>query len=160
AKTDHNPHHMLERAFSLAAFCMRRLLERNLVTDRFRNTQLEMFEIQRTPGAWPDQRDPFICSTGGEIYSNFDMKKRTLTKWKPKMVADKFVHARYIAVHSGSIYLPDGLLVASDYQSKNSLFHMTAEEYDKLVRSFLDDRVRLESDWIDIETGKIHAKRG
>ena len=157
--TEHNPHHMLERAFSVAAFCMRRLIECHLVTDRFRGSHLPICEIARTPGEWPDSRDPFIRSTGGNFFDNFDMKTRVQVARKPKPIADKFLHARFIAVLSGSVYLPDGLLVASDHQARHSLFHMTSQEYNCIARAFLDDQIKSESDRIDIETGQVHAKR-
>lgn len=158
-ETDHNPHHMLERAFSVSAFCMRRLIECRLVTDRFRDSDLPIFEIARKPGEWPETRDPFLCSTGGNFFDNFNMKNRSRVSRKPKLVADKFLHARFVALLSGSEYLPDGLLVASDHQAKHSLFHMTIEDYDEIVHAFLGDQVKLKKDWVDIETGKVHAIR-
>lgn len=155
--TDHNPHHMLERAFSITSFCMRRLIECRLVTDVFRETALSVFKIPRR--ADPKGRDPFLRSTGGNFFDNFDMKQRVQEPSTPKFIADKFLHARFIAVLSGSCYLADGLLVASDHQSRHSLFHMTLEEFDEIARAFLDDRISMEKDWIDIETGKVHAER-
>lgn len=98
AETEHNPHHMLERAFSLAAFCMRRLLECRLVTDRFRDNDLSISEIYRNSGERPKNRDPFFCHTGGNFFDNFEMKNRVEVKKKPKLIADKFLHIRFIAV--------------------------------------------------------------
>ncbi|MER8758124.1 hypothetical protein NKH69_20975 [Mesorhizobium sp. M0976] len=46
AETEHNPYHMLERAVGVAAICMRRLIEYRLVTDRFRESQLEVHQVQ------------------------------------------------------------------------------------------------------------------
>ena len=159
ADTEHNPHHMLERAFSVSAFCMRRLLECRLVTDRFRDGDMPIFEISRKPGEWPETCDPFLRSTGGEFFKNFDMKKRSKFFRKPKLIADKFLHARFVAILSGSKYLPDGLIVASDYQAKHSVFHMTIQDYNQIVCRFLDDQVMIEYDWLDTETGKVHASR-
>lgn len=159
AETEHNPYHMLERAFSLAAFCMRRLIECRLVTDRFRDAELPIHQIARKAKKWPEGRDPFLSSTGGEVFKNFDMKTRASVSMKPKQIADRFLHARIIAVLEGSVYLPDGLLIASDHQMKRALFHVTSQEFDGLVRGFLDDVIQFQQDWIDTETGEIHALR-
>jgi hypothetical protein len=150
--TDHNPHHMLERAFSLTAFCMRRLIECHLVTDLFCETQMQVVEIPRTT----DQKrhEHFLRDTGGDFFSHFDMQQRCLAMRSPKYISDKFLHARIIAVLTGSPYLPNGLLVASDHQAKHSLFHMTANEFDNIVRAFLDDQISFEMDAIDIRTGE------
>lgn len=155
--TEHNPHHMLERAFSLAAFCMRRLIECHLVTDLFRGSKMQVFEIPRTTDI--QRRYQFLRDTGGNISEYYDMHKRCREMRYPKYISDKFLHARTIAVVSGSPYLPNGLLVASDHQAKHSLFHMAPDEFDKIACAFLDDQIRSEMDEIDIETGKAHARR-
>jgi len=36
---------------------------------------------------------------------------------------------------------------------------MKREEYDFVVRAFLDDQIRFEIDRIDIKCGQVHAKR-
>ena len=51
------------------------------------------------------------------------------------------LHARVIGVLSGSAYLPDGLLIASDTQRRTELFHFTSEEIAAVFDAFLDDRV-------------------
>lgn len=116
-----------------------------------------MFEIFR--GTKKTSREYYKRSTGGHFFSNYDMKSRAVARRQPKYIADKFLHARFIAVLSDSSYLPNGLLVSSDHQARHSLFHMTAEEYDVIVRAFLDDRIRYESDWIDVDTGEVFARR-
>src|SRR6202035_4095577 len=42
----YNPHHMLERALVLCAFCVRRMVEKRLVTDKFAMTKLEVRTFQ------------------------------------------------------------------------------------------------------------------
>src|SRR5687768_14570228 len=72
--TQHNPLHMLERAIGVAAICMRRLIECRLVTDRFRDTEIDVHEISvKDRCEW---REPFISRTASEIFNNYDMKTR------------------------------------------------------------------------------------
>jgi hypothetical protein len=162
-ETDYNPYHMLERAVGVAAICMRRLIECRLVTDRFCTTQLEVHEIMRKKDA--EWREPFVSRTASGIYNNYDMTVRKLGRVQPKTISDKMLHARVIGVLSGSDYLPNGLLVASDTQSKNQLFHFSPCEIAGIFDAFLEDKVRQVSDgYLDqdgqfLGTGKVFATR-
>jgi hypothetical protein len=149
--TEHNPLHMLERAIGVAAICMRRLIECRLVTDQFRGTELDVYEIPiKTDVEW---REPFVSRTASEIFNNYDMKARHPQRRTPKVISDKMLHARVIAVLSASAYLPDGLLIASDTQSKRSLFHFTPTEIVALLDAFLKDEVQFMSDgFVDVDT--------
>ncbi len=143
-ETEHNPHHMLERAIGVAAVCMRRLIECRLVTDRFREARLDVHEVPaRSDVEW---RETFLSDTAAAIFDNYDLRVRTLEKRTPKFIADKILHARVIGVLSGSAYLPDGLLVASDTQRKVSLFHFTLAEIAAVLDAFLVDQVRVSTD--------------
>ena len=140
ADAEHNPYHMLERAIGVAAVCMRRLIECRLVTDRFRDTPLQVHEIEvKKDVEW---REPFVSRTASEIFNNYDLTARRLERRNPKVISDKMLHARVIGVLSGSAYLPDGLLIASDTQSKTQLFHFTMPEIASIFDAFLDDEVR------------------
>nr|WP_244435259.1 hypothetical protein [Methylobacterium sp. B34] len=121
ANVEHNPYHMLERAVGVAAVCMRRLIECHLVTDLFRESQLKVHEIDTKKGV--EWRDPLASRTASEIFNNYDLQKRRVGTRTPKAISDKMLHARVIGVLSGSAYLPDGLLIASDTQSETQLFH-------------------------------------
>lgn len=162
-ETDYNPYHMLERAVGLAAICMRRLIECRLVTDRFCATQLEVHEIVRKKDV--EWREPFLSCTARGIFNNYDMRVRQLGRNTPKTISDKMLHARIIGVLSGSAYLPDGLLVASDTQSKKQLFHFTPSEIIGIFDAFLEDEVRefhdgyLDADGNFSGTGKVFATR-
>lgn len=138
-ETDNNPYHMLEKAVGLAAICMRRLIECRLVTDHFCETPLEVHEIMRKKGA--EWREPFVSRTASEIFNNYDMTVRQLGRKTPKTISNKMLHARVIGVLSGSTYLPDGLLVASDTQSKKQLFHFSPREITGIFDAFLEDEV-------------------
>jgi hypothetical protein len=144
AETEHNPHHMLERAIGVAAVCMRRLIECRLVTDRFRDSQLDIQSIRVKEGV--EWREPFVSRMASEIFNNYDLKARYLERQTPKTVSDKLLHARVIGVLSGSAYLPDGLLIASDTQRRTGLFHFTGEEIAAVFDAFLNDRVTFASD--------------
>lgn len=142
--TEHNPYHMVERAIGVAAVCMRRLIECRLVTDRFRETPLEVHEIGvKKDVEW---REPFVSRTASEIFDNYDMTARRRESRTPKVISDKMLHARVIGVLSGSAYLPDGLLIASDTQSKTQLFHFSPPEIARIFDAFLEDEVRRTSD--------------
>jgi hypothetical protein len=163
AETKHNPLHMLERAIGVAAICMRRLLECRLVTDRFRDSQLDLHEIYvKKDVEW---REPFVSRTASEIFNNYDLKVRHPQRRTPKLISDKMLHARVIGVLSASVYLPDGLLIASDTQRKTSLFHFTPAEIAAILDAFLTDQVRSATDgYLDSEgnfqgTGEVFAKR-
>lgn len=157
ADTAHNPYHMLERAVGVAAVCMRRLIECRLVTDRFRETPLEVHEIDvKKDVEW---REPFVSHTASEIFNNYDMMARRLEKRTPKVISDKMLHARVIGVLSGSAYLPDGLLIASDTQSKTQLFHFSPPEMARIFDAFLEDEVRRISDGYMDKDGKVSGTR-
>lgn len=144
AETEHNPLHMLERAISVAAICMRRLIECRLVTDLFRESRLEVYEIPvKTDVEW---REPFVSRTASEIFNNYDMKARHPQRRTPKVISDKMLHARVIGILSASAYLPNGLLITSDTQSKTSLFHFTGSEIATILDAFLRDEVRIMKD--------------
>ena len=157
AETEHNPYHMLERAVGVAAVCMRRLIECRLVTDRFRDTALEVHEVHARADA--DWREPFVSRTASEIFNNYDLTARYAEKRTPKIISDKMLHARVIGVLSGNAYIPDGLLVASDTQSRTQLFHFTPPEIALIFDAFLDDRVRSSSDGYLDEDGNIRGTR-
>lgn len=157
ADTEHSPYHMLERAIGIAAVCMRRLIECRLVTDRFRETPLEVHEIHAKEDA--DWREPFVSRTASEVFNNYDLTARHPERRTPKVISDKMLHARVIGVLSGSAYLPDGLLVASDTQSKTQLFHFTPLEIASIFDAFLDDQVRYAADGYLDKDGNMQGTR-
>ncbi|MCM5557433.1 hypothetical protein [Pleomorphomonas sp. JP5] len=157
ADTEHNPYHMLERAVGIAAVCMRRLIECRLVTDRFRETPLEVHEIDVNKDV--EWREPFVSRTSSEIFNNYDMTARRQEKRTPKFISDKMLHARVIGVLSGSTYLPNGLLIASDTQSKTQLFHFSPLEIADLFDAFLRDEVRRTYDGDKDKDGEFSGTR-
>ena len=157
ADTEHNPYHMLERAIGVAAVCMRRLIECRLVTDRFRDNPIGVHEIGvKKDVEW---REPFVSRTASEIFNNYDLTTRCLQRRTPKVISDKMLHARVIGVLSGSAYLPDGLLIASDTQSKTQLFHFTTPEISVIFDAFLGDEVRQTYDGYMDKDGQVLGTR-
>lgn len=144
AETEHNPYHMLERAIGVAAVCMRRLIECRLVTDHFRDTALRVHRLAAKADA--DWREPFLCDTASEIFNNYDLTERHVEMRTPKVISDKMFHARIIGVLSGNAFMPDGLLIASDKQSKTQLFHFAPSEIASIFDAFLNDQVRSSTD--------------
>ncbi len=157
AETEHNPYHMLERAIGVASVCMRRLIECRLVTDRFRDTPLAVHEVDAKVGA--EWREPFVSSTTGAIFNNYDLRSRRSVGRTPKVISDKMLHARVVGVLAGSAYLPDGLLIASDTQSKSQLFHFTPVEITAVFDAFLVDHVRYASDGYLDKDGQVQGTR-
>jgi len=157
AQTEHSPYHMLERAIGVAAVCMRRLIECRLVTDRFRDTALEVHEVHAKADA--EWREPFVSRAAGDIFTNYDLTARHSQRRIPKVISDKMLHARVIGVLSGSAYMPDGLLIASDTQSKTQLFHFTPAEIASIFDAFLDDQVRVARDGYLDKDGNFHGTR-
>ncbi len=157
AETAHDPFHMIERSVGVAALCMRRLLECRLVTDCFRDSQLEVHCVPtKADGQW---REPFIRKTAGEIFHNYDLTGRQPEWQSPKQLSDKILHARVIAVVVASAYLPNGLLIASDTQRKRHLLHFTPAEFSALLNKFLDDFVQSEADGFITKKGVIHTAK-
>ena len=157
AETEHNPHHMLERSIGILAICMRRMIECRLVTDKFRKTEIPVFEVPKLDEV--RNFESFLSSSGDKLPRIFDFSQRIRRLHTPASISNKFLHARFLAILSQSDYLPDGLLVASDHQSKNSLFHFTATEFTGVIDAFLVDKVLEAKDWIDLDSGKSYASR-
>ena len=49
--------------------------------------------------------------------------------------------------------ISDGLLIASDWNLKDRILHMTIDEFQSFVRAVLDDKVNIAFDFRD-DTGK------
>ncbi len=163
ADTDYNPYHMLERAVGVAAVCMRRLIECRLVTDAFCRTPLLVHQIRSN--ADRERREPFDCFTGGNFFHNYDLTTRWSGTELPKLISDRFLHARVIAVIYEDSNMPAGILIASDKQHRSNVYHFTAVEIASFFDAFLNDEVTimsdgyLEVDSITGQTRKVHSIR-
>ncbi|WP_082789601.1 hypothetical protein [Acetobacter malorum] len=140
SETEHHPLHMLERSIGIAAMCMRRLIECRLLTDRFCNNELNVHVIH--PKEAVEWREPFLNRSASHIFNNYDMTARYSIKKNPRYISSKLLHAQVIGVIANSFYLPDGLLIASDFQKKNNLFHFSPPEITGICDAFLSDKVK------------------
>ena len=157
AELEYNPLHMLERAFCISAFCMRRMIECRLVTDQFSNSLLPIYEIPRQANT--EYREHFKSFTGGNFFEKYNFKRRDRVIRSPKYLSNRFLHASVLATISKSDYLPNGLLIASDFQASKCVFHMSIDEFNSIAEAFLADTVFDSVDGIDSETGETYAKR-
>lgn len=151
----HNPLHMLERAVVLAAFSVRRLIEKRLVTDRLASRSVSVCCFM----ASSEFRHPMHGSSGGEVFTNYDFNSKASVTLSMAKLASEIIHASQLLVLSGDCGVPTGLLVASDFGLKKRLLHLTMEEFRGYVHAILDDRIRLRSDTWNPITGEIIATR-
>ena len=156
----HNPHHMLERALVLSAFCVRRMVEKRLVTDKFAKTKFEVRTFQAVvDGGF---RMPFHYSTGGGgggFFRNYEISSPKMVCVKPKGLADEIIHSSQLMVIYGEPAIADGILIASDWHLKNRILHLTFGEFGILARSVLNDFVQSMSDQWDPDTGMVSSVR-
>ena len=153
----HSPQDMLERSLVLAAFCVRRLIEKRLVSDDFASTPFEVKTFTAIPDV--EFRRPFHCDTGGSFFTNYDC---TAVKscFKPKELADEIIHSSQLMVISGASFIEDGILLASDWHLQRRIIHFSPAKFRVFVTSVLDNEVKYGSDSWDPETGKVTSIRG
>ena len=154
-KGQHSPHDMLDRAFVLCGFAIRRMVERRVVTDRLR---AEEFVVRAFPSRTPGKfRAPFVRSSGFDCH-DYDFANAETNRLKIGDLANEIIHASQLMFAHDEDGMPDGLLIASDRRMKDRLLHLTIDDFTDLVKRVLDDRVQFESDVRD-ETGAAHAIR-
>lgn len=151
----HNPLHMLERALVLAAFCVRRMIEKRLVTDRLSSRSISV----RCFAATTEFRQPMHGSSGGEVFGNYDFNSKASVTLSMAKLASEIIHSSQLLVLSGEGEVPTGLLVASDFGLKKRLLHLSLDEFRGYVQTVLNDRIRLRSDMWNPETGEVIATR-
>lgn len=154
---EHSPMDMLDRALVLAAFAMRRMFEKRLVTDKL-NAETIAVRIFKA-NAPPDFRPPYIGESGGNAFRNYDFECATVEITKITDVANEIIHSTQImAVYGEETVLP-GLLIASDWHQNSRLLHLTIEELNAIVGRVLSDFVKMTSDQRDPHTGKVKSIR-
>ena len=154
---EHSPMDMLDRAIVLAAFMMRRLFEKRLVTDKLANEKVSVRTFQTSHSE--EFRHPFISHSGGRPFRNYRFEKASTKHLKINDVANEIIHASQLMFVHEEETIPTGLLIASDWYQKDRLLHFTIEEFSAMVRRVLDDCVTLASDHRDWENGKVRACR-
>jgi hypothetical protein len=69
---EHSPMDMLDRAIVLAAFSMRRMFEKRLVTDKLASEKISIRTFQRLHSE--KFRYPYISSSGGRAFQNYSFE--------------------------------------------------------------------------------------
>lgn len=153
---DHDPLAMLERAITLAAFSMRRMIEKRLITDGLASRKIA---VRTFPANAARFRQPFLGRSGGQTYTNYRLDRPTRCELPYKAVADQIIHSSQLMVIGGDEHVADGLLIASDQRLRQRLLHFTAEEFMEHVGAFLGDQVYIASERWDPETNTVIATR-
>ena len=153
----HNPLHMLERAFVLGAFCIRRMIEKKLITDRLANRTIKVRTfIASDLSAF---RHTIHRSTGGNVYENYSFSSPEPLTLTLNALANEIIHSSQLMIVLGEPTIQEGILFASDLNMSNRIIHLTCDEFRDHVQSVLDDRVLATSDSWDPDSGKIKATR-
>jgi hypothetical protein len=153
----HNPMHMFDRALVLAAFSMRRLSEKRLITDALatRKIGVRSFPARRSS----DFRKPFIGMSGGHAFTNYEFDEAGSEDLTVAQLANEIIHSLQIALVEDEPTIPTGILVASDWNQRNRLLHFKIEELLDIAQLVLDDQVIGSTDSWDWKTGKVTATR-
>src|SRR5215472_8240300 len=87
----HSPMDMLDRAIVLAAFAMRRMFEKRLVTDKLASEKVSIrtFKSLRSK----EFRQPFIGHSGGHAFRNYNFENSSTKRLSISEVANELIHA-------------------------------------------------------------------
>lgn len=153
---EHSPQDMLERAIVLAAFSVRRMVEKKLVTDRW---AAETCDVRSFPARTVGFHPPLNGQTGGHAFRNYSFEAPEHLRLRPVDLANELIHSSQLMVVEGEEFAEDGFLIASDRHLKKRLLHLSFDEFQRFVRSALDDRVVFSSDQWNPETGQVTSVR-
>ncbi len=156
-KGDHSPGDMLERAFVMAAFSVRRMTEKKLVTDKLANSTRAVGSLVAV--ASTDFRQPFHRSSGGHAYNDYDFSRPVTINMKVSDLANEIIHSSQFMVLGSEQFAEDGFLVASDWHLKERVLHLSFVEFRSFCEAVLDDKVVMASDSWDPDTGEASSKR-
>jgi hypothetical protein len=154
---EHSPMDMLDRAIALAAFAMRRMFERRLVTDNLASEEISIRTFQSLRSE--EFRQPFIGESGGRAFENYCFDTASMKRLKINDIANEIIHASQLMFAYNEQTIPTGLLIASDWHLKDRLLHLTIAEFSTMVKRVLDGHVRSTADLWDPQTGKVCARR-
>jgi hypothetical protein len=154
---EHNPMDMLDRAIILAAFAMRRMFEKRLVTDKLAGEKFSIRTFHSLPSK--EFRLPFIGDSGGDAFRNYSLEKAGTKRLKINDVANEIIHSSQLMFVHDEETIPTGMLIASDLRLKDRLLHFTIEEFSAIVKRVLDDCMMSTEDRWDWKTGEVYAKR-
>ncbi len=154
---EHNPIDMMERAIVLAAFAVRRMVEKRFVSDAFARTKLAIRSFKARDGE--HFRPPFHGQAGGRVCSNYDFLAPQMIAIKLGELANEIIHSSQLMVLDNESFAADGFLIASDWHMRRRLLHLSFDEFGDFGRSVLDDCIASASDSWDPETGHVTSER-
>src|SRR6266446_1113938 len=134
---EHKPMDMLDRAIVVAAFAMRSMFEKRLVTDKLKSQKISIRTFPRLRSK--EFRQPFIYSSGGTAFRNYSFETASAKCLNINDVANEIIHSSQIMFAYNEETIPTGLLIASDRNLKDRLLHFTIEEFSTMVKKVLDD---------------------
>jgi hypothetical protein len=153
----HNPLHALEHSIILAAFSIRRMIEKRLLTDKLSK---KMFPVNVYYTKDPKEfRKPYYGHSGASVYHNYDLEILSVEQLKIADIVNEIIHASQFMFANKDEKIPPGLLIASDWNMKNRLLHFTFQEIDFITKEIIKDKVKSKFDSWDPETGKVTATR-
>jgi hypothetical protein len=154
---NHNPLDMLDRAIVLAAFAMRRMFERKLVTDKLASEEISIRTFRSVSSK--EFRQPFISHSGGHAFRNYSFEKAIMKRLSINDVANEIIHSSQMMFVNDEVIIPSGLLIASDWHLRARLLHFTIDDFSAMVKRVLDDCVLFTADEWDWQTGGVRARR-
>lgn len=156
-KGKHNPMPLLELAIVLAAFVMRRMFEKKLVTDKLRRTNIPVKMFLSNCAI--KFHKPFHSESGGATLHNYCFDSIQIKHLKIYELANEIIHSSQLMFVNNEDKIPTGLLIASDQRMEKRLLHITLQEFEDIVQQVLDDEISIMTDKRDPETGVISATR-
>lgn len=144
-----------ETSFVLAAFCIRRLSEKRLLTDALNEKKWGV-------GMYPSSeaiRQPYVGHSSNGFYRGYKFDKRGTHTLTLKELGHEIIHSSNLGIVTEEDELPIGIVVASDNRLSKRVLHISLDQWTEVCFAVLDDRVYSESDQWNPETGEITATR-
>ena len=152
---DGDPFSTFEISFVLAAFCIRRLSEKRLLTDALNEKKWSITSYPATEMV----RKPFASRSSNDFYRGYEFVKRGTHTLTLKELGHEVIHSSNLGIVTEADSLPTGIVVASDNRLTKRLPHIGLEQWAEICRAVLDDRVHYSSDGWNPETGAVTATR-
>ena len=146
---------VFERSFVIAAFSIRRLAEKRLLTDSLNERK---WSVTSYPAS-DKVRPPLPGSTSNEFYRGYRFDKRSADDLTLKEFGNEVIHSSNLGIVTEPEGVSCGIVVASDHRLSRRLLHVTVDDWATMCSAVLEDRVYIASDDWDPITGKTTAKR-
>jgi hypothetical protein len=150
-----DPFGTFEASLVLAAFSIRRLSEKRLLTDSLNET---MWSVTMYPSK-PEVRPPLPGSTSNAFYQSYQMDKQGRHTLKLRDLGNEIIHSSNLGIVTEPEGLPLGIVVASDNRLARRILHLSLDQWGAMCRAVLDDRVYIASDEWNPDTGETTARR-